>query len=78
MRHAVHVSNQGRIALKKFYEVMKNDPAPMNGSQLFGVLYGSQFKFDKEKMPVEIDALREKLMKEYEEGEKPERKKRIL
>ena len=50
----------------------------MNGSQLFGVLYGSQFKFDKEKMPAEIDALREKLMKEYEEGEKPERKKRIL
>ena len=78
VRHAVHVSNQGRIALKKFYEVMKNDPAPMNGSQLFGVLYGSQFKFDKEKMPAEIDALREKLMKEYEEGEKPERKKRIL
>lgn len=37
----------------------------------------SQFKFDKEKMPAEIDALREKLMKEYEEGEKPE-KKRIL
>ncbi len=68
VRHAVHVSNQGRIALKKFYEVMKNDPAPMNGSQLFGVLYGSQFKFDKEKMPAEIDALREKLMKEYEEG----------
>ena len=59
VRHAVHVSNQGRIALKKFYEVMKNDPAPMNGSQLFGVLYGSQFKFDKEKMPAEIDALRE-------------------
>ena len=27
VRHAVHVSNQGRIALKKFYEVMKNDPA---------------------------------------------------
>ena len=78
VRHAVHVSNQGRIALKKFYEVMKNDPAPMNGSQLFGVLYGSQFKFDKEKMPAEIDALREKLMKEYEEKEKPERKKRIL
>ena len=78
VRHAVHVSNQGRIALKKFYEVMKNDPAPMNGSQLFGVLYGSQFKFDKEKMPAEIDALREKVMKEYEEGEKPERKKRIL
>lgn len=29
-------------------------------------------------MPAEIDALTEKIMKEYEEGEKPERRKRIL
>ena len=57
---------------------MKNDPAPMEGSKLFNVLYGSQFKFDKEAMPAEIDALKEKIMKEYEEGEKPERRKRIL
>ena len=27
---------------------MKNDPAPMNGQELFNVLYGSQFRFDKE------------------------------
>ena len=78
VRHAVHVSNQGRLALRRFYETMKNDPAPMEGSKLFNVLYGSQFKFDKEAMPAEIDALTEKIMKEYEEGEKPERRKRIL
>ena len=67
MRHPEHVSNQGRIALKKFYEVMNNEPAPMNGTQLFGVLYGSQCKIDKETMPADTDVLREKLMKEYEE-----------
>ena len=78
LRHAVHVANEGRLALRKFYELMKNDPAPMNGSDLFGVLYGSQFKFDREKMPAEIDALREKIEKEYAEGEKPARKKRSL
>lgn len=78
VRHAVHVANQGRLALRRFYETMKNDPAPMEGSKLFNVLYGSQFKFDKEAMPAEIDALTEKIMKEYEEGEKPERRKRIL
>lgn len=78
VRHAVHVANQGRLALRRFYETMKNDPAPMEGSKLFNVLYGSQFKFDKEAMPTEIDALTEKIMKEYEEGEKPERRKRIL
>ena len=78
LRHAVHVANEGRLALRRFYELMKNDPAPMDGSNLFGVLYGSQFKFDIEKMPAEIDALREKIEKEYAEGEKPARKKRIL
>ena len=78
LRHAVHVANEGRLALRKFYELMKNDPAPMNGSDLFGVLYGSQFKFDREKMPGEVDALREKIEKEYANGEKPARKKRIL
>ena len=71
VRHAVHVANQGRLALRRFY-------APMEGSKLFNVLYGSQFKFDKEAMPAEIDALTDKIMKEYEEGEKPERRKRIL
>lgn len=45
VRHAVHVYNQGRLALRRFYETMKNDPAPMEGSKLFNVLYGSQFKF---------------------------------
>ena len=54
---------------------MKNDPAPMNGQELFNVLYGSQFRFDKEKVPEEIHALREKIMKEYGEGEKQPKKK---
>ena len=43
VRKAVHMMNENRIALKNLYEVMKNDPAPMNGQELFNVLYGSQF-----------------------------------
>ena len=78
VRKAVHMMNENRIALKNLYEVMKNDPAPMNGQELFNVLYGSQFRFDKEKVPEEINALREKIMKEYEENGKMPKKKRIL
>ena len=74
VRKAVHMMNENRIALKHLYEVMKNDPAPMNGQELFNVLYGSQFRFDKEKVPEEINALREK----YEENGKMPKKKRIL
>ena len=78
VRKAVHMMNENRIALKHLYKVMKNDPAPMNGQELFNVLYGSQFRFDKEKVPEEINALREKIMKEYEENGKMPKKKRIL
>ena len=78
VRKAVHMMNENRAALKNLYEVMKNDPAPMNGQELFNVLYGSQFRFDKEKVPEEINALRKKIMKEYEEGGKQPKKKRIL
>lgn len=78
VRKAVHMMNENRIALKNLYEVMKNDPAPMNGQELFNALYGSQFRFDKEKVPEEINVLREKIMKEYEENEKMPKKKRIL
>ena len=78
VRKAVHMMNENRIALKNLYEVMKNDPAPMNGQELCYVLYESQFRFDKEKVPEEINVLREKIMKEYEENEKMPKKKRIL
>ena len=78
VRKAVHMMNVNRIALKNLNKVMKIDPAPMNGQELFNVLYGSQFRFYKEKVPEEINALREKIMKEYEENEKMPKKKRIL
>ena len=47
IRDAVRVQNEGRVALKRLYELMKLDPAPMKGQDLFKVLYGSTFKPDR-------------------------------
>ena len=47
---------------------MKHEPAPIKGHDLFKVLYGSGFKFDRKAIPAEVNALTEKIEKEYAEG----------
>lgn len=78
VREAVRVNNAGRRSLKKLYEVMKNDPVPISGYDLFKVLYGSTFKFDRRQIPEEVDALVEKIQKEYKDGQMLEKMPRIL
>lgn len=78
IREAVRVQNEGRVALKRLYELMKLDPAPMKGQDLFKVLYGSTFKPDRSKIPAEVNAIADKIEKEYAEGKMEEKKPRIL
>ena len=78
VRDAVRIQNDGRVALKRLYELMKHDPAPMKGQDLFKVLYGSTFKPDRSKIPVEVNAIADKIEKEYAEGKMEEKKPRIL
>ena len=78
LREAIKINNEGRRALKGLYEVMKNDPAPIKGQDLFKVLYGSTFKFDRSAIPGEVNALVDKIKKEYAERKMEEKKPRIL
>ena len=78
IREAVKVNNEARRSLKKLYEVMRHDPAPISGYDLFKVLYGSTFKFDRKQIPGEVNALVDKFEKEYAEGKMQEKKPRIL
>ena len=78
LREAVRISNEGRRALKDFYELMRMDPAPMKGENLYNVLYGTTFKFDRSKVPAEIDALTAKVKEEYAAGKNEGKKHRIL
>lgn len=75
---AIKVENRVRSSLRRFYEVMKKDPVPITGYDLFKVLYGSTFKFDREAIPAEVDALTEKIEAEYAGGKKQKKKPRIL
>jgi len=68
VREQVALMNRNRLALRHFYELMKLDPPPMAGLNLYSVLYGSSFKFNREKAIQEVTALTERIKKEYDEG----------
>ena len=78
IRNAVKIQNEGRVALKRLYELMRLDPAPMTGQELFSVLYGSTFKPERSKIPGEVNAIADRVEKEYAEGKMLEKKPRIL
>ena len=78
IRNAVKIQNEGRVALRRLYELMRLDPAPMTGQELFSVLYGSTFKPDRSKIPGEVNAIADRVEKEYAEGKMLEKKPRIL
>ena len=78
IRKAIHTRNEERKALKALYELMQKNPAPMKGEQLYGVLFGSTFRFDKEQSIKEIYDLVERVNREYEEGKHLEKMPRIL
>ena len=57
---------------------MAYDPAPATGLDMFHVMYGSTFKFDKSVIPSEVDALTKQLEDEYAQGKHLDKRPRIL
>lgn len=78
IRAAIHERNEERRALKALYELMEADPTPITGEQLFNVLYGSGFKFNKKESIAEIKAVTEQIKTEYAAGKHLEKRPRIL
>lgn len=78
LRKAVALKNDERRAMKEFYGLSKLDPVPMLGMDMFNVLMGASFEFDREKVPGNIRGLTEKIKAEYASGTKEMKKPRIL
>jgi len=78
IRKAIKIKNNERKALKKFYELGKREPVAMLGQDIFSVMNGTTFSFDKEEIPKQMDELIEKINLEYEAEKKYESKPRIL
>lgn len=71
LKDAIKLCNDERRNLESFYSLMKMTPPPMTGTELIKVLYGTTFSFDKVQQNIDIDALKDKLLKEYGEGNRP-------
>ncbi|WP_054252395.1 double-cubane-cluster-containing anaerobic reductase [Neofamilia massiliensis] len=72
----VKIENNIRKAMKNLAGVMKADPTPISGYDLFKVLYGSTFKLEREKLPEEINALAKEIVENPDTSR--EKKPRIL
>lgn len=78
IKKAIKIKNNERKALKKFYELGKKEPVAMLGQDMFKVINGTTFSFDKEKIPEQIDDVIEKINSEYNAEKKYKSKPRIL
>lgn len=79
LKEAIHQKNEERLALKEFYSLMRLDPPPMTGGNMFHVLYSSGYSFDKESYCSSVRAVTRAVLEEYEQKKDTlERKPRIL
>ena len=78
LRNAVKLENRIRKAKKRMADVMKNEPCPETGMNLFKVLYGSGFKFDRTVIEGEMNAITDKIESEYKDGKIIEPRMRIV
>lgn len=78
LRKAIHTENAIRSSLKSLYELMKLQPAPITGYELFKVLYGSSFKLQREQLPQELNDVIDNIKEQYANGQMQPEKPRIL
>ena len=78
LRNAVKLENKIRVAKKNLIDTMKNDPCPVTGLDMFKILYGSGFKFDRTGIAEELDAIADRIRAEYADGKKLDKRPRIV
>ena len=75
IEEAIKIKNDERIAVKDFYGIMKDDVLPVTGLELWHVLNGITFEFNKTEVPNQLKQLKNKI---YGENKNIIGKPRIL
>jgi benzoyl-CoA reductase/2-hydroxyglutaryl-CoA dehydratase subunit BcrC/BadD/HgdB len=78
VEEAIHLENEYRKAARELCETMKLEEPPMSGKELFSMLRGSEFRFDKKALIAELKEVTKRLKAEYEKGENHHKGPRIL
>ncbi|MBO4365206.1 MAG: 2-hydroxyacyl-CoA dehydratase [Eggerthellaceae bacterium] len=69
IRDAIRLRNQLRVAATELFRLMKMDPVPMLGYDLFKVIYGSSFTFDQAEAVQQLRELKERILEEAEQNQ---------
>lgn len=75
---AIVLKNRERQAKQDFYRLGQLNPPAITGQEIFQVMYGSQYKFDKEEVIQMLEETTAKVKEKYEAGERLDAKPRIL
>ena len=78
--NAIKLENSVRKGLMEISEIMREDNPPLTGTELFNILRGSEYRFDKEELTTELKKIKENLIakKSSEDNSGKNRPMRIL
>ncbi|ACV23621.1 Benzoyl-CoA reductase subunit C [Slackia heliotrinireducens] len=68
IREAIKLRNEERRAALEIFDLMKMDPTPVMGYDLFKVVYGASFTFDRELAVKQMREVKDRILEEAEEN----------
>ncbi|WP_312284815.1 double-cubane-cluster-containing anaerobic reductase [Yokenella regensburgei] len=78
LREAIALRNRERKALADFYHLGQLNPPALSGSDLLKVVYGATFRFDKEALIAELEAMTATVKAGWLTGQRLDPRPRIL
>jgi benzoyl-CoA reductase/2-hydroxyglutaryl-CoA dehydratase subunit BcrC/BadD/HgdB len=78
IQEAIILKNRERRAKQSFYRLGQLNPPAISGAEIFQVMYGAQYKFDKEEIISLLEKTTQAINDRYENGEHLAKKPRIL
>lgn len=78
IRETIRLKNRERRAKMNFYRLGQLNPPAITGSEIFQVMYGAQYKFDKAENIAQLEDAAAAVKERYQQGEQLESKPRIL
>lgn len=78
IREAINLMNEDRAARKEFYSLGKLNPPAISGYDIFKVMYGANYSFDKENLIKTLNETTKEIKEEYDNGKVLPKKPRIL
>ena len=78
LREAIRLKNRERQATADFYRLGQLNPPALSGTDILKVVYGATFRFDKNALIAELNAMTAQVKTQWQEGQRLESRPRIL